>query len=142
MEDCGCQPYICEEKATLNPCVEGFTLYLNEVDGSYLVYIKIGTNTYVVQSQLENNRMFVEFEPNQYVNRGTLEISVKTLQGEAVLILFGDTCTPQCGFSIELGTGNETFLNRRCASAQTKCFTVPINNCSFNLPIQNCNYIL
>jgi hypothetical protein len=134
-----CETYICEKSITLNPCSEGFYLYLNEDDGLYKVTIFIRNYGSIVRyAQLLDKILYVNFKAIEYVREGTLEIEVEKMTNETVAIPFGTTCTPQCGFSIDLGTSNnELLLNKQCSEAREVAFSIQINEITFTIPINN-----
>ena len=138
-----CETYICEKSITLNPCSEGFYLFLDEADGLYRVTIYISNYGSVIKySQLENKLLYVHFKALEYTSSTVydsyVEIEVEKLSHDGIAIPVGIGCVEQCGFRINLGfSNNRVLLNKECTTPHTYTFQIPINNEIYQIPINN-----
>lgn len=142
-----CETYICDKSITLNPCSEGFYLYLDEADGVYRVTISISNYGSVIKyATLTDKLLYVPFKALEYtgaVYNTYIEIEVETLDNTGVAIPAGIGCVEQCGFRIDIGfANNRLLLNKECAEQNEINFEFLINDFDFEIPINNYTFEL
>lgn len=154
-----CKEFICVKIVnTLNPCAKGFSINIDEPDGTILIAnvsiisnrnrSKVNMIGYVKAKLVTFDFLLTDYVSNRIQFLDSIQIQLKK-QGEPLQFKFGDFCQYVCGAEIFI----EDFANSKCTEAypvinsncsfQRTCkWEIPFKSCTWTIKINKCTWIV